>query len=272
MSNFSLPPPPPPSPPLGDYNANEVDLGWSSPNIPAAIIVSIGAGLATSIGGAMVFFPEFLKRVPQNVILGVALAVSAGVMLYVSFIEIFAKALASIEEDGSFSSGQATGLTTLMFFLGMFCCVLLEVAVVKMQGGHNHDGCPAHTDPKQLEAMATSTTSAESAGTAPQQVAVEIQKAGEGRWDDGKVIDEAEKKRLTQMGVMTAAAIAIHNFPEGARAPAYPARWQRRRHRRRWRRRWRRWRRWRKSPVRRVADLLTPKRSVCAHSAYLAPL
>ena len=26
---------------------------------------------------------------------------------------------------------------------------------------------------------------------------------------------EAEKKRLSQMGLMTAAAIAIHNFPEG---------------------------------------------------------
>ena len=220
MSNGTISPCPPP---LGVFNDAEIDLGWSSPNIPAAIIVSIGAGLATSIGGALVFFPEFLKRVPQNMILGVSLAVSAGVMLYVSFIEIFAKALEAIEADENFTSGQATALTTCMFFVGMFCCVLLELLVTKMQGAHDHGdhiGCPAHVDPKKLEAYATSTTSvqnqnAEGEGTQTQQVAVEIASGGDSRWDDGKVIDDAEKKRLAQMGVMTAAAIAIHNFPEG---------------------------------------------------------
>ena len=160
---------------------------------------------------------------PQNTILGVSLAVSAGVMLYVSFIEIFAKALESIEADENFNSGQATALTTCMFFVGMFCCVLLELLVTKMQGAHDHGdhiGCPAHVDPKKLEAYATSTTSAqnqnaEGEGTQTQQVKVEIASGGDSRWDDGKVIDDAEKKRLAQMGVMTAAAIAIHNFPEG---------------------------------------------------------
>jgi len=183
-------------------NSDEVNTGWDGPNIPAAIIVSIGAGLATAIGGALVFFPECMKKVPQNVILGVSLALSAGVMLYVSFIEIFAKALSSIEENDNFDSGSATALCTGMFFTGMLACALLEVVVGKMMNGHDHTGCPAHAYPSMF-----STTSNEAAvGSA--QVAVEINK------DPGQM-DEAEKKRLSQMGMMTCAAIAIHNFPEG---------------------------------------------------------
>jgi len=199
--NMSAPSLPPFVPPADEGD----DLGWDSPNIPAAIVVSVGAGLATALGGALVFFPEFIKRVPQNTILGVSLAVSAGVMLYVSFIEIFAKALGAIEDSGEFSEGGSTALCTLMFFLGMLACVLLEMLVMKLTGGaHGHDGCPAHADPATWTATATSTTSQEAD---PSHVAVKVTAAGE--------MDEAEKARLSQMGLMTAVAIAIHNLPEG---------------------------------------------------------
>ena len=58
-------------------NANVENIEWDHPNIPIAIGVSIGAGLATGIGGALVFFPEMLKKVPQATLLAISLALSA---------------------------------------------------------------------------------------------------------------------------------------------------------------------------------------------------
>ena len=117
-----------------DIPAVEEDLGWDNPNVPAAIGVSVGAGLATAVGGAMVFFPDFIRRVPQSTILGASLALSAGVMLYVSFIEIFAKSLAEIETEfpPDTKPGQANAITTVCFFAGMLVCVLLELIVHKL--------------------------------------------------------------------------------------------------------------------------------------------
>ena len=80
-------------------NVTDVDDPWSQPNVVPAVLISLGAGLSTGLGGALVFFPEFFKKVPQSQILAVSLALSAGVMLYVSFIEIFAKSYDAIASN-----------------------------------------------------------------------------------------------------------------------------------------------------------------------------
>eukprot|EP00041_Stephanoeca_diplocostata_P018935 m.400710 g.400710 ORF g.400710 m.400710 type:complete len:128 (+) comp21163_c0_seq6:168-551(+) len=66
----------------------------SSSDYAVAFALTTGAGLATSIGAAAVFIPGF----QQQKWLGISLAFAAGVMLYVSFVEIFFKALGSFEE------------------------------------------------------------------------------------------------------------------------------------------------------------------------------
>lgn len=185
---------------------------WDCPNIVPAIGVSIGAGLATGVGGALVFFPELIKRVPQSIILGVSLALSAGVMIYVSFIEIFAKSLGEIETvlDPDTVPGQAVAVTTCCFFIGMFICVLLEMFVswLERKGGVNHDAvCAAHSH-------------TESTATSDQQVNVEIKPAQDTEIDGTQPaqpakVTQAEKTQLTRMGIITALAIGVHNFPEG---------------------------------------------------------
>jgi len=215
--------PPPPSPLEPPEEQEETNRGWDGPNIPAAIGVSIGAGLATGIGGALVFFPEMLKSVPQNTILGVSLAISAGVMIYVSFIEIFVKALDSIVADPAFTEGGATALTTLFFFLGMLACVLLEMLVSRIAGGDDH--CPAHASEWNLhgsvgaahgEAAGARTAAKDGAegkeGAAPGQIAVTVASGTSGEVD---VNSQAEKLRLSRMGIMTAMTIGLHNLPEG---------------------------------------------------------
>jgi hypothetical protein len=56
-------------------------------SVPLAFAFTIGAGLCTTVGGAL----SFLGDVEDKRILAVCLALSAGVMLYVSFVEIFVK-------------------------------------------------------------------------------------------------------------------------------------------------------------------------------------
>jgi ZIP family zinc transporter len=188
-----------------EANGTTVDnVGWDHPNIPYAIVISLGAGLATVIGGSFVLCPELLAKIPQAKILGAALALSAGVMIYVSFIEIFGKSFDAISSTEGISEGGAAAITTTFFFAVMGLCALLELLVKRMGGGHDHD-TPAAT---------TTTTSTEMTNTV--EVQIDDGSKGVEAAEAGSLIgNPAEKGRLTQMGVMTALAIGIHNFPEG---------------------------------------------------------
>jgi zinc transporter, ZIP family len=59
----------------------------NSPNVGLAFGLVIGAGLATALGAAVVFIPSLVKLASRRV-LASALGFSAGVMTYVSFVEI----------------------------------------------------------------------------------------------------------------------------------------------------------------------------------------
>ena len=188
-------------------NGTAIDnIGWDHPNIPFAILISLGAGLSTVIGGSFVLCPQVLSKFQESKLLGAALALSAGVMLYVSFIEIFAKSFDAISSTEGISEGGAAAITTAFFFAGMAVCALLELLVQRM--GHAHDHGPPAT---------TATSSAE---VTTQQVEVQVQvdaEVGKGAAAaEGTLIGNAEEQgRLSQMGLMTALAIGIHNFPEG---------------------------------------------------------
>jgi ZIP family zinc transporter len=67
-----------------------------------AFLITLGAGLATGIGS----FIAFYAKETNHTFLSAALGFSAGVMIYVSFVEIFAKANDSlIEAYGSETKG-----------------------------------------------------------------------------------------------------------------------------------------------------------------------
>ena len=293
-----------------DEQCHPANVQWDNPNIPIAIGVSLGSGLATGIGGALVFFPELLKRIPQATILAISLALSAGVMIYVSFIEIFAKSLDAISSSPGISEGGATAITTVCFFIGMLFCVLLELLVHRMSKDDPvaHDVmCAAHgvpgaglrtvfqangaeqcCDDDDCEAHSSAANDAHShehshahepglaAAAAPPQVQIEIvndSQAGDtpvsgkgggngkgkksnassessthssssttlavakpsGDYSGDLIGNSAEQSGLKRMGLMTAAAIAIHNFPEGLatssrrfriQASAHPSAWR----------------------------------------------
>eukprot|EP00667_Euglena_gracilis_P006186 EG_transcript_6233 len=62
-------------------------------NVGLAVGISVGAGLSTLFGAVVLFLPRRIREQYFSLILGVSLAVASGVMLYVSFAEIYFKSL-----------------------------------------------------------------------------------------------------------------------------------------------------------------------------------
>lgn len=130
------------------------------------LLLTTFAGLATGIGSLIVF----LSKKPNPRFLSVGLGFSAGVMIYVSMIEIFPKARLSLTP--AFGEHMAYVWTTLLFFGGMFLIALIDKLVPSFKNPHEiHD----MTDMEQA----------------------------------------AGREKLLRMGLLSAFAIGIHNFPEG---------------------------------------------------------
>ena len=86
-------------------------------NVGVALALVCGAGAATAIGSAVVFFPSLVKLASRRV-LAASLGLSAGVMTYVSFVEIFQKSVLGFEAAGV-DENLAFIYATLSFFGGV---------------------------------------------------------------------------------------------------------------------------------------------------------
>jgi len=137
--------------------------------------LTLFAGLATGIGSALAFF----ARTTNTRFLSLALGFSAGVMIYVSFVEIFFKA--RIELIGALGEVAGTWATVGSFFGGIALIALIDRLV------------PAYENPHELHS-------------------IEEMEQGLESLPRNEAHDFAKLKR---MGMFTALAIGIHNFPEG---------------------------------------------------------
>ena len=140
-----------------------------------ALLLTLIAGAATGIGGAMVLFT---KKISSNFLAG-ALGLSAGVMIFISLAELFPEAQAEIAATGAIKYGEA--LTLLAFFAGMGIIMLIDFLVPEYENPHEASGL-------SLETRTAATSMLERTGN---------------------------EKALHRLGLMSALAIAIHNFPEG---------------------------------------------------------
>ena len=89
-------------------------------NVLLAFLLTLFAGLATGVGSLLAFF----AKTTNTKFLSFALGLSAGVMIYVSMIEIFFKA-----KDALISSyGGTLGywVTIIAFFAGMILIGLID--------------------------------------------------------------------------------------------------------------------------------------------------
>ena len=135
-------------------------------NILIPLLLTLGAGLATGIGSAIAFFA---KRTNKR-LLSFSLGLSGGVMIYVSFVELFQQANTTLSAEWGAHTGVS--VTVASFFAGILLIGVIDRLVPSVENPHE-----AH------------------------------------------MIEELEKKpknaKLMRMGLMTALAIGIHNFPEG---------------------------------------------------------
>lgn len=136
-------------------------------NILIPFLLTLFAGLATGIGSLI----AILARNTSKKFLSFSLGLSAGVMIYVSFVEIFAQAQESLTGEMGATVGRV--VTVLCFFAGMLLIGLIDRLVPSIENPH---------EVRSVEAMDT---------------------------------PPPPDRKLMKMGVMTALAIGIHNFPEG---------------------------------------------------------
>lgn len=137
-------------------------------NVLFAFGLTLFAGLSTGIGSLIGFMSK--KFNPR--FLTIALGFSAGVMIYVSMIEIFVKARDSL----SVNFGEKMGyvLTVVSFFAGIAVIAMIDKLI------------PSYENPHEMNV-------------------------------EQKIKDstDEQKSKLMRMGMFSALAIGIHNFPEG---------------------------------------------------------
>lgn len=136
-----------------------------------ALLLTVFAGCATGIGSAIAFFAKNTNAK----FLSFSLGFSAGVMIYISFMELLYEARLNITELSG-SAKEGTLITAAAFFGGIVIALLIDKIIPKAENPHE-----LHS----IEEMS------------------------------GKQIADDHNHKLRRMGVVTAIAIAIHNFPEG---------------------------------------------------------
>ncbi|MDH6356918.1 zinc transporter ZupT [Parabacteroides sp. PF5-9] len=136
-------------------------------NIFIPLLLTLFAGLATGIGSLIAFFAQRTNKR----FLSFSLGLSAGVMIYVSFVELFSQSQEILTAALGLKEGM--GVTVFFFFLGILLIGIIDRLV------------PSFENPHEIRSV-------ESMKNPPPQ-----------------------KTKLMRMGVMTALAIGIHNFPEG---------------------------------------------------------
>lgn len=156
-----------------------------------ALGLTLFAGMATGIGSAIAFFA---KRTNYR-FLSVSTGFSAGVMLYVSFVEILLKGGSALTEAyGDYWGHWANA--------GSFFGGILFIAVID-------NLIPAARNPHETHAGSERAPLKGGAALEPGAAAYDDNQAG------GIHDHAAHNSKLHRMGLFTALAIAIHNLPEG---------------------------------------------------------
>lgn len=100
-------------------------------DVGIALALVVGAGASTGLGAAVVFFPSIVKMASRRV-LAASLGFSAGVMLYVSFIEIFPKSHTAYIDAG-FEENVAYAYASLCFFGGVVVMMVSHSSSIRLR-------------------------------------------------------------------------------------------------------------------------------------------
>ena len=149
-----------------------------------AFLLTMAAGLSTGIGSLIAFFAKKTNKK----FLSISLGFSAGVMIYVSFVEIYQKAQDSL--IGELGAKAGVWATVAAFFGGIFLIAIIDKLIPEAENPHEAKVVLADNKAVSVDNKAVKEVLADNE-------------------------EPVQAKQLMRMGVFTALAIAIHNFPEG---------------------------------------------------------
>ncbi len=156
--------------------------------------LTLFAGMATGIGSII----AFTASRTNFRFLSISTGFSAGVMLYVSFVEIFYKGIDAL----SLAYGEywAHWINSLSFFAGMFLIGVIDNLIPSDENPHEtrseNKTAPLHDRSSASTAIDSLTPCHDSTAAS-------------------KAHPSNQQSKLLRMGFFTAIAIGIHNFPEG---------------------------------------------------------
>jgi ZIP family zinc transporter len=156
-------------------------------NLGLALILTTLAGLSTGLGSAIAYF---IKE-PKMHYLAFSLGFSAGVMIYISLVELMPEAIGAVGETRCF----------VAFFIGILLIGLIDLFIPEPHNPHHFNApCQASDVRKDETLMRTGVFTA---------LAIGIHNFPEGLAAFGVALTDIK------LGITTAIAIAIHNIPEG---------------------------------------------------------
>ena len=162
-------------------------MNFAFNDILFAFLLAIFAGASTCAGAAIAFF----SKQDNTKMLSAGLGFSAGVMVYLSFVELLPE---SIKEFSKLSqNGEIIAL--FIFFVSMLACLFIDKAV------------PVDINPHEIKAP-EAYCGLRSCYLNDGELCIAKQALAQ---DNAP----ARNKTLRRTGILTAFAIALHNFPEG---------------------------------------------------------
>ena len=166
-------------------------------NVIFAFLITLLAGLSTGIGSCIAFF----AKKTNTKFLSISLGFSAGVMIYVSMIEIFPKAQDALTK----SMGEKLGSwsTVIAFFIGMAIIAVIDKLIPQEENPHEikkMENIEEKNIKKNKSLLRTGIFTA---------MAIAIHNFPEGLATFISALDDVT------IAIPIAIAIAIHNIPEG---------------------------------------------------------
>lgn len=135
------------------------------------LMLTMIAGLSTGIGSII----AVVKRKPGNMFFSVSLGFSAGIIVFVSLVELYGSARNSLAEI--MNADTAYMITVLSFFAGISVIAVIDMLIPEPENPHEFK-------------------------------IADLRRTGHSQ-------DFEKYASLNRMGLMMALAIGIHNFPEG---------------------------------------------------------
>lgn len=152
-----------------------------------AMLLTLFADFSTAIGSIIAFF----SRKDDLRVLSLGLGFSAGVMIYISFMEILPTALKDFKNH--YDSHWAELLGLACFFGGILISLLIDKLIPEDVNPH---------EPKEDLSELKICPLPQKGQNPP-------------KFHPGEKLHQINTKALKRTGIFTALAIAIHNFPEG---------------------------------------------------------